>query len=196
MNEETKTRIKSVIILLIIFLIVLNIYFYFSKTYVSAQDNINDENILTIKYSEILKESDSFSNQISLYLIDEPAEKDSRTYELLGVILIFSSLVFLLLGLISFSKNEKFGFIIAGVLSSCIGSGCLYIIVNIAEKTIRESLLGTIESIFGKGSIIVINTSADTFATLDILVGVIICALIAYYHYKNTVTVKSDQTQE
>ena len=195
MGVQTKDRIKKVMILLVIFLVIFNMYFYFSQTYISVQDNLNDKHILTVKYSELLDLDDSIANQICLYLTDEPAEEDSRTFEKIGVYCVFASIVILILGLISFYKKEKYGLLITGAVASSVGTGCLYMIVNTTQTTIRESMIGTMESIFGKGSVLDIKSSAGTYAFIDIIVNVAICILIYYYYKISTSSKQSDENQ-
>lgn len=195
MSEQIKFKIRNIIILLIIFVVIFNIYFCFAQSYVSVYDNLNNKSVMDIKYLELFEAEESFSYRISMYLIDEPAEQDSKNFEIFGVILMLVSNILFVLGLIAFITKEKFGFIITGVISGCIGIGCLYMIVDKVDKAIQESMLGTLESLFGKGSIIVIKTTSGTYALLEILFSVIIC-ILAYVYYRITISIKSNKIQE
>ena len=173
------------LIILAIVSIFINGYFFFTKNYVEVVDNINETEVISIKYSEILERYDSLSNTLSLYLTDEPAKSDSGFFEKAGVLGMMAGAVLCGIGALMLYTKRKVGCLAVGAHLSCLGGVILFIVVSSVEKTVNESFIGTMESLFGKGTLLEINSSAMTLMILNIIVSVAIVLLCHQFAKKS-----------
>ena len=170
-NEQIQKRMGIGLIILAIASIFINGYFFFAKNYVRVSDNVNETEVVSIKYSEILGQEDSLSNTLSLYLTDEPAKSDSGFFEKAGMLGMISGAVLCGIGALVLYTKRRVGCLSVGALLSCLGGVVLFIVVSSVEKSVNESFIGTMESLFGKGTLLEIDSSALTLMILNIIVS-------------------------
>ena len=186
MTESVRQGVKIAAVLLALLLVLVNGYYFFEETYVRVQDNLNEKHVMTIKYKEILEQEDSFSNRVSLYLADKPATQDSGDIELIGVVGMIAGAGLLLLGALSMYFKGGHLLLLLGAFASCVGTGCLYAVATTVDRQVRESLVGTLESLFGS-SLLHISTTSGTLLIIDLVLAGAIC-LLTYTYTKKSAT--------
>ncbi|MBQ8858574.1 MAG: hypothetical protein IJ012_02150 [Clostridia bacterium] len=186
MTEQIRQIVKVAAVLLALLLVLVNGYYFFEENYVRVQDNLNETHVMTIKYKDILKQEDSFSNRVSLYLADKPAAQDSGDIERIGVAAVVAGAGLLLLGALTMYFKGGHLLLLLGAFASCVGTGCLYAVVATVDRQVRESLVGAFESLFGS-SLLHISTTSGTLLIIDLVLAGAICLLTYTYTKKSAV---------
>ena len=195
-NSIGKDKVKLVIILAAIILVVFNLYYYFSETYVSVTDNYfrDDEakEVISIRYSDILENDESLSNQISMYIIEQPADEDSLLLEKTGVLFLLAGSIATGVAILMLLKKGSVAFVFMGVVACAIGSIILNGVYTSVKDAINESLLGTIGMIFGQP--LTFHGTSSRLMLFNLILGGIVC--IASYFYIHPVQTKDQPKAE
>ena len=182
-NSISKDKVKLVILLAAAILVVFNLYYYSSETYARVTDNYfkDDEpqEAVSIRYSDILKNDESFSNQISMYMIEQPADEDSLLMEKTGVLLLLAGSIVTGVAILMLLRDGNILFVVIGAIASAIGSVILNGVYTGVKDAIDESLLGTIGMIFGQP--LTFYGTSRRLMLFNLVLGGIIC--IASYFY-------------
>ena len=183
-----KDKVKLAIVLAAAVLVVFNLYFYFTETYVSVTDNYlrtnnyskgEGEEVISIKYSDILAKDESFSDQISMYIIEQPADEDSLLAEKAGALLLLAGSIATGIAVWMFLKNGNAVFVVIGAVASAIGSVILNGVYTSVKDAIDDSLLGTVGTFFGDP--VTFHGTSSRLMIVNLILGGIIC--IASYFY-------------